>query len=181
MVFVDTLISIIRDFSTRIMTTTVVQYMNRRLDLRLLVRLQSRDLLPKFGHFLILGLQKSHNKQQQVVRAVCVRSTSSSDYLFGKMSLQNTWYHRKVADSAAKSCWVCFKPSTSVLITPDNKVRLYQNPSLRKLWYCLIQSQQLSYDRTSSTSAPATSKTVPSVRQMQMRPPLAPLGLKKRS
>jgi len=36
--------------------------------------------------------------------------------------LPNIWYHRRVADSAAKSCWICYKPSTSVLITPDNKV-----------------------------------------------------------
>lgn len=36
--------------------------------------------------------------------------------------LPNTWYHRRVADSAAKACWICFKPSSSVLITPDNKV-----------------------------------------------------------
>lgn len=38
------------------------------------------------------------------------------------MSLQNTWHHRKVADTAAKACFVCYKPSSSVLITPDNKV-----------------------------------------------------------
>lgn len=39
------------------------------------------------------------------------------------MSLQNVWHSRKVADNASKSCWVCFKPTTTVLITPDNKVR----------------------------------------------------------
>ena len=38
------------------------------------------------------------------------------------MSLPNVWHHRKVADSAAKACWICYKPSTSVLITSDNKV-----------------------------------------------------------
>jgi hypothetical protein len=39
-----------------------------------------------------------------------------------EMSLKNLWHHRKVADGSAKACWVCYKPSTSVLITPDNKV-----------------------------------------------------------
>lgn len=39
------------------------------------------------------------------------------------MALQNVWHHRKVADNSAKACWICYKPSTSVLITPDNKVR----------------------------------------------------------
>jgi len=41
------------------------------------------------------------------------------------MSLQNVWHHRRVADNSAKACWVCFKPSTSVLITPDNKDFFY--------------------------------------------------------
>ncbi|KAF2759684.1 DUF1742-domain-containing protein [Pseudovirgaria hyperparasitica] len=41
------------------------------------------------------------------------------------MALKNTWYHRRVADSAAKACWICYKPSTSVLITPDNKDFFY--------------------------------------------------------
>lgn len=36
--------------------------------------------------------------------------------------LQNVWHHRRVADGSAKACWICFKPSTSVLITPNNKV-----------------------------------------------------------
>lgn len=39
------------------------------------------------------------------------------------MSLPNVWHHRRVADNAAKACYVCYKPSSSVLITPDNKVR----------------------------------------------------------
>ncbi|KAK7732947.1 hypothetical protein SLS57_000891 [Botryosphaeria dothidea] len=36
-------------------------------------------------------------------------------------ALQNVWHHRRVADAQAKACWICFKPSSSVLITPDNK------------------------------------------------------------
>lgn len=38
------------------------------------------------------------------------------------MSLKNEWHHRKVAEGQGKACWICYKPSTSVLITPDNKV-----------------------------------------------------------
>ncbi|KAH8697218.1 VPS4-associated protein 1 [Talaromyces proteolyticus] len=37
------------------------------------------------------------------------------------MSLQNVWHLRRVADTASKACYICYKPSTSVLITPDNK------------------------------------------------------------
>ncbi|PHH77406.1 hypothetical protein CDD82_3534 [Ophiocordyceps australis] len=37
----------------------------------------------------------------------------------------NTYTHRKVADAAAKSCDICYKPSTSVLITPDQKDFFY--------------------------------------------------------
>jgi hypothetical protein len=39
------------------------------------------------------------------------------------MALPNTWLLRRVADSSAKSCWICYKPSSNVLITSDNKVR----------------------------------------------------------
>lgn len=39
------------------------------------------------------------------------------------MSFPNVYAHRKVAETSAKSCDICFKPSTSVLITTDNKVR----------------------------------------------------------
>ncbi|KAL5363609.1 VPS4-associated protein 1 [Aspergillus floccosus] len=45
------------------------------------------------------------------------------------MSLPNTWHLRRVADTAAKACYVCYKPSTSVLITPDNKDFFYVCPS----------------------------------------------------
>lgn len=45
------------------------------------------------------------------------------------MSLQNTWHHRKVADTAAKACFICYKASNSVLITPDNKDFFYICPA----------------------------------------------------
>lgn len=41
------------------------------------------------------------------------------------MSLPNVWHHRKVAENSAKACWICYKPSASVLITPDNKDFFY--------------------------------------------------------
>jgi len=37
--------------------------------------------------------------------------------------LPNEWHLRTVAESSAKACYVCYKPTTRVLITPDNKVR----------------------------------------------------------
>jgi hypothetical protein len=39
------------------------------------------------------------------------------------MAFPNVYIHRKVAETKAKSCDICFKLSASVLITPDNKVR----------------------------------------------------------
>ncbi|RDW91477.1 DUF1742-domain-containing protein [Coleophoma crateriformis] len=33
----------------------------------------------------------------------------------------NIYTHRKVADTASKACDICYKPSTSVLVTPENK------------------------------------------------------------
>ena len=35
-------------------------------------------------------------------------------------SFPNVYTHRKVADTASKSCEICYKPSTSVLVTPEN-------------------------------------------------------------
>ena len=39
------------------------------------------------------------------------------------MAFPNVYAHRKVAETKAKSCDICYKLSTSVLITADNKVR----------------------------------------------------------
>ncbi len=39
------------------------------------------------------------------------------------MALVNVWHLRKVADASSKPCDICYKPTTGVLITPDNKVR----------------------------------------------------------
>lgn len=36
----------------------------------------------------------------------------------------NVYTHRKVAEASAKACDICYKSSTSVLITPDKKVSL---------------------------------------------------------
>ncbi|KAL1304815.1 hypothetical protein AAFC00_003743 [Neodothiora populina] len=43
--------------------------------------------------------------------------------------MENIWHLRKVADTAAKACYICYKPSSSVLITPDNKDFFYVCPS----------------------------------------------------
>jgi len=37
------------------------------------------------------------------------------------MAIPNIYTHRKVADTASKPCEICYKPSTSVLVAPDNK------------------------------------------------------------
>ncbi|PKY02202.1 DUF1742-domain-containing protein [Aspergillus campestris IBT 28561] len=41
------------------------------------------------------------------------------------MSLPNIYHLRRVADTAAKACSICYKPSSCVLITPDNKDYFY--------------------------------------------------------
>ncbi|TKX18536.1 ATPase-like protein 17 [Elsinoe australis] len=43
--------------------------------------------------------------------------------------MENLWYHRRVADASARACMVCYKPSASVLITPDNKDYFYICPA----------------------------------------------------
>ncbi|KAJ5238502.1 Protein of unknown function DUF1742 [Penicillium chermesinum] len=45
------------------------------------------------------------------------------------MALPNVYHLRRVADTSSKACLICFKPSTSVLITPDNKDFFYVCPS----------------------------------------------------
>ncbi|RDA95998.1 hypothetical protein CP533_5919 [Ophiocordyceps camponoti-saundersi (nom. inval.)] len=49
----------------------------------------------------------------------------------------NLYTHRKVAESSAKSCDICYKPSTSVLITPDSKDFFYVCPAhLKDRYFC---------------------------------------------
>ncbi|KAH8157014.1 hypothetical protein CIB48_g11237 [Xylaria polymorpha] len=53
------------------------------------------------------------------------------------MSIPNIWHHRKVADTSAKGCEICFKPSTSVLITPDKQDFFYVCPAhLKDRGFC---------------------------------------------
>ncbi|KAK5171267.1 uncharacterized protein LTR77_004411 [Saxophila tyrrhenica] len=35
------------------------------------------------------------------------------------MGSKNLYHRRLVAESGAKACWICYKPSSTVLITPD--------------------------------------------------------------
>lgn len=39
------------------------------------------------------------------------------------MALANVWHLRRVANTSSKACDICYKPTTSVLVTPDNRVR----------------------------------------------------------
>ncbi|KAG5971585.1 hypothetical protein E4U58_007384 [Claviceps cyperi] len=49
----------------------------------------------------------------------------------------NLYAHRKVAEAAAKACDICFKPSTSVLITADKKDYFYVCPThLKDTYFC---------------------------------------------
>ncbi|KAM0425601.1 hypothetical protein ACHAPT_009132 [Fusarium lateritium] len=49
----------------------------------------------------------------------------------------NLYTHRKVADTAAKACDICYKSSTSVLITPDKKDFFFVCPvHLKDRYFC---------------------------------------------
>ncbi|GAB1318323.1 VPS4-associated protein 1 [Madurella fahalii] len=53
------------------------------------------------------------------------------------MAFPNLYAHRKVAEASAKPCDICFKPSASVLITPDNKDWFYVCPAhLKDTGFC---------------------------------------------
>ncbi|KAK4034944.1 hypothetical protein C8A01DRAFT_48774 [Parachaetomium inaequale] len=53
------------------------------------------------------------------------------------MAFPNVYTHRKVAETKAKSCDICFKLSASVLITPDNKDWFYVCPAhLKDTGFC---------------------------------------------
>lgn len=53
------------------------------------------------------------------------------------MSFPNIYNHRKVAETAARSCDICFKLTSSVLITPDKKDFFYICSShLKDVQFC---------------------------------------------
>ncbi|KAK4175820.1 VPS4-associated protein 1 [Triangularia setosa] len=53
------------------------------------------------------------------------------------MAFPNDYTHRKVSETAAKSCEICYRPSSSVLITSDSKDWFYVCPShLKDTGFC---------------------------------------------
>jgi hypothetical protein len=63
------------------------------------------------------------------------------------MSFPNIYTHRKVAETKAKSCDICFKISSSVLITPDNKDWFYVCPAhLKDTGFCTPKIDQAAID-----------------------------------
>ncbi|QSS63715.1 mitochondrial Acyl-CoA Thioesterase [Histoplasma capsulatum] len=55
------------------------------------------------------------------------------------MALPNIWHHRKVAKTAARSCDICYKPSSSVLVTPDKRVSVAKHQLLCTDWVCFAK------------------------------------------
>ena len=76
-------------------------------------------------------------------------------------ALPNVWNLRTVAEASTKSCYICYKPTTAVLITSDNKVRLAA--LLERVPILLIPAMNYPCQhfarRTSSMSARSISKT----------------------
>lgn len=114
---------------------------------------------------------KVHNSSERVCDRSLKLSIRIKHWLHIKwsksMSLTNVYHLRLVADTSAKACLICYKPSTSVMITPDNKV---SQPKLRPEEFgsnmkskILSVSNSVAADtdlsRISSTCAPHTCKT----------------------
>ncbi|CAG7991800.1 unnamed protein product [Penicillium salamii] len=66
---------------------------------------------------LHFNLSANHNNSE-VLTTIQIILTA----LFCIMSLANVYHVRRVAETSAKACMICYKPSTTVMITPDNKV-----------------------------------------------------------
>jgi len=63
------------------------------------------------------------------------------------MAFPNVYAHRKVAETKAKSCDICYKLSTSVLITADNKDWFYVCPAhLKDPGFCTPKVDQAAID-----------------------------------
>ncbi|KPM35153.1 hypothetical protein AK830_g11419 [Neonectria ditissima] len=55
----------------------------------------------------------------------------------------NVYHHRRVAETASKACDVCYKPSASVLITPDKKDFFFVCPAhLKDQYFCTPKIDQ---------------------------------------
>ncbi|KAK7426264.1 hypothetical protein QQZ08_007294 [Neonectria magnoliae] len=55
----------------------------------------------------------------------------------------NVYHHRRVAEAASKACDVCYKPSSSVLITPDKKDFFFVCPAhLKDQYFCTPKIDQ---------------------------------------
>jgi hypothetical protein len=81
------------------------------------------------GGRLRLGRLKlgRHFRHYRCLRKVTPTLLVPITKLLTMAALVNVWHLRKVAEASAKPCDICYKPTTSVLITPDNKVGM--NPT----------------------------------------------------
>ncbi|CAG8930902.1 unnamed protein product [Penicillium salamii] len=73
---------------------------------------------------LHFNLSANHNSSEVLTTIQTILTA-----LFGIMSLANVYHVRRVAETSAKACMICYKPSTTVMITPDNKDFFYVCPA----------------------------------------------------
>ncbi|KAI9371543.1 VPS4-associated protein 1 [Aspergillus egyptiacus] len=87
-------------------------------------------------------------------------------------ALPNVWHLRRVADTAAKSCLICHKPSSNVLITPNNKDFFYVCPvHLKDRHFCspIIDEEDAAAKRKAEEMAREIEKVKKEYEEKQQR------------
>ncbi|KAL4984754.1 VPS4-associated protein 1 [Aspergillus falconensis] len=87
-------------------------------------------------------------------------------------TLPNIWHLRRVADTAAKACLICHKPSSSVLITPNNKDYFYVCPvHLKDRHFCspIVDAQEEAAKKKAEAMAREIEKVKKEYEEKQQR------------
>lgn len=82
------------------------------------LQMPSRDRQPPIAHPLLSSFYKTYcyirpGRDQTLIVECCCSSSMASK------NPKNLYHRRLVAEGSSKACWVCYRPSSTVLITPD--------------------------------------------------------------